>query len=175
MDISEQKIIPQFSKGVVCFFTGNRPHKLPWGEDETDERCKAVKARIEEVIEELFIEGKRLFVCGMAKGGDIYFAEAVLKRKTAHPEIFLECALPCPEQTRGWTEEEKARYEKILIKADGVTTLSQHYSKYCMFKRNRYMADKSTVCVALDYGQSGGTTSTIKYAESKNLRIIRIN
>lgn len=27
-----------------CAFTGHRPHKFPWKQDETDSRCVALKA-----------------------------------------------------------------------------------------------------------------------------------
>ncbi len=173
--MNEEKIAPQFNAEMVCFFTGNRPHKLPWGDDESANECVKVKKKMDETLLELYQNGKRLFVCGMAKGGDIYFAERVLALKEKGCEVMLECAIPCPNQTTGWTDEEKKRYGEILDKADFVTLVSPHYSKYCMFKRNRYMVDKASVCVALSYGTSGGTETTIKYAESKKLQIIRIN
>lgn len=171
----EEKIVPQFDQAMVCFFTGNRPHKLPWGDDESADECVKVKKKLDETLLSLYQNGKRLFVCGMAKGGDIYFAESVLALKEKGCEVALECAVPCPNQTRGWTDDEKKRYDEILDKADFVTLVSPYYSKYCMFKRNRYMADKASACVALSYGMSGGTETTIKYAESKKLQIIRIN
>ena len=31
-----------------CCFTGHRPDKLPWGENESDPRCLALKRRLEE-------------------------------------------------------------------------------------------------------------------------------
>ena len=31
----------------TCCFTGHRPDKLPWGTDESDPRCLALKARLE--------------------------------------------------------------------------------------------------------------------------------
>ena len=33
-------------KSTTCCFTGHRPDKLPWGEDETDPRCLALKQRL---------------------------------------------------------------------------------------------------------------------------------
>ncbi len=174
-DIKELKIVPQYDKASVCFFTGNRPHKLPWGEDEADKRCIAVKRKLAETVLSLCKEGKRLFVCGMAQGGDTYFAEAVLFLRSAGYDIELECALPCPEQADKWEEKDGKRYAKILADADYVTTVSPRYTKYCMMARNRYMADKSSVCVSLNYDKSGGAAATLKYAKNKNLRIIGIN
>ena len=62
----------------TCAFTGNRPQKLPWGEDESDYRCIAVKNRIREEIRGAIERGYDTFISGMALGGDTYFAEEVL-------------------------------------------------------------------------------------------------
>ncbi len=156
----------------TCCFTGNRPHKLPWGTDENDERCLAVERKLLETLEKLVLDGYDLFVCGMAQGGDMLFARVVLSLKEKYPQIKLECALPCPEQTRGWSVELNARYNNILNKADIVTMVSEHYSKWCMFKRNRYMVDKSSVLVSLCFTQSGGTVATRDYAIKKGLKVI---
>ena len=31
---------------ITCCFTGHRPQRLPWGDNEADLRCQAVKARL---------------------------------------------------------------------------------------------------------------------------------
>lgn len=164
-----------FDASQTCFFTGNRPQKLPWGTNERDERCVTVKQKLDEVLRELYDDGIRLFVCGMAQGGDTYFAEAVLALKKEREGVMLECALPCPQQTDKWGEKERARYDKILSRADFITYVSDEFTKYCFFVRNRYMLDKSSVCVALDYSLSGGTASTIAQAKRKKVKIMQIS
>lgn len=62
----------------TCCFTGHRPEKLPWGSDETDPRCAALKEKLRDAVEAAYGEGMRHFICGMARGCDLYFAEAVL-------------------------------------------------------------------------------------------------
>ena len=37
-----------------CAFTGHRPAKLPWGDDERDIRCVALKARLRAAVEDYF-------------------------------------------------------------------------------------------------------------------------
>ena len=34
----------------TCCFTGHRPDKLPWGTDERDPRCTALKRRLTDAI-----------------------------------------------------------------------------------------------------------------------------
>ncbi len=90
-----------------CAFTGHRPGKLPWGEDESDLRCIALKAKLRAAVESAIHEGMEHFICGMAEGCDLYFAETVLALKSTYPHITLEAAIPCPSQADGWGEAAK--------------------------------------------------------------------
>ena len=68
-----------------CSFTGHRPQKLPFGENERDPRCVAFKQDIHNAIEELIGQGYARFVSGGARGFDTYAAEAVLALKESYP------------------------------------------------------------------------------------------
>ena len=159
-------------KERTCTFTGNRPSKLPWGEDETDFRCVAIKRRIREEIIACIQNGYDTFVCGMAQGGDTYFAEEVIALKKDY-DIKLSCAIPCLEQTNGWSESAKNRYNDILAVADEQTVLSAHYTRWCMHARNRYMVDISSKIIVLDYnGEDGGSVYTKNYAKKRGLVLV---
>ena len=60
-----------------CCFTGHRSSKLPWGGNEADARCLGLKRKLAAALEELYGQGVRHFICGMATGCDMFFAEAV--------------------------------------------------------------------------------------------------
>lgn len=160
-------------KEKTCTFTGNRPHKLPWKDNEDCEACKMVKERIAEEIEIAIDDGYDTFISGMALGGDTYFAEAVLQKKKKH-NISLVCAIPCVEQTKGWKDADKQRYERILASADEIVYTSQSYTRFCMHVRNRYMVQNSSRILVLDTDNDGGTKSTKALAEKKKLQIIEI-
>ena len=98
---------------MVLAFTGHRPEKLPWGSDETDPRCAALKRQILEAVRAAAEEGYDTFLCGMARGCDLYFAECVLSLG-----LRLEGYLPCPSQTRAWSEADRAR--QVIISAEQV-------------------------------------------------------
>ena len=91
----------------TCCFTGHRPEKLPWGYDESDERCVRLKRRLRDAVESAYEAGKRHFICGMARGCDFYFAEAVLELRRGHPDITLEAAIPCAGQSSRWRAVEQ--------------------------------------------------------------------
>ncbi len=53
-----------------CSFTGHRPKKFPWGYDEADVRCVALKKALAEQITKLVDAGYTDFLSGMAEGTD---------------------------------------------------------------------------------------------------------
>lgn len=61
------------NRETTCCFTGHRPEKLPWREDEGDPRCLELKARLAGAVEAAYEKGMRL-LCGMARGADFYCA-----------------------------------------------------------------------------------------------------
>lgn len=158
----------------TCTFTGYRPEKLPWKYNENSDRCTKLKKKIYDITDALYFAGIRHFICGMAKGCDIFFAEAILKLQMKYDDITLEAAIPCETQTKGWNKAEKERYIDILSKCDYKTVLQKEYTRDCMLKRNRYMVKNSSVLVAVFDGKAGGTSYTIDYAKKLNLEIIEI-
>ena len=157
-----------------CAFTGHRPGKLPWGEDESDLRCIALKAKLRAAVESAIHEGMEHFICGMAEGCDLYFAETVLALKSTYPHVTLEAAIPCPSQADGWGEAQKSRYRDILARCDYETMVQQSYTPGCMQRRNRYMVDHASMLLAVHDGQPGGTQRTMEYAMRRGLQIVDI-
>ena len=152
-------------KSTTCCFTGHRPEKLPWGMDETDPRCVNLKEKMDQVLEMVYQKGMRHFICGMAQGSDLYFAEAVLKLRQRYPDVTLEAARPCESQARSWPEGEQTRYQGILEQCNYETLVQHTYSPGCMQRRNRYMVDHAQLVIAVYNGEpKGGTAQTLAYA-----------
>ena len=158
------------TRAEICCFTGHRPDKLPWGEDEWDPRCLRVKEELRLALERAYAAGCRQFISGMARGGDLYFAEAVLALRGRYPDVRLECARPCESQSHRWPAHERRRYEDILARCDYETMVQHTYDRGCMMRRNRYMVDHSGHIIALYDGvPKGGTAQTLAYALRKGL------
>ena len=158
----------------TCCFTGHREEKLPWGADEQDIRCLELKTNIAKAVCTAYNEGIRHFLCGMATGCDLYFAEAVLHLRALHPDTTLEAAIPCPTQADNWRRDLRTRYQNLLLQCDARTLVSEAYDRGCMMKRNRYMVDASRMLIAASNGQPGGAENTIRYAKRKGLEIVRV-
>ena len=97
----------------TCCFTGHRPEKLPWGLDEGDPRCIAIKFSLSREIEGLYHRGFRHFISGMAMGCDLYFAEAALELREKFPDLTVEGAVPCPTQADRWPEEQDRKSTRL--------------------------------------------------------------
>ena len=160
----------------TCCFTGHRPDKLPWGEDESDPRCLRLKRSLAQAVEDAYVSGVRHFICGMARGIDLYCAEAVLALREAETAVVLECARPCETQADSWPEAERARYQSILERCNYETLVQHSYDRFCMIRRNRYMVDRSSLLIAVYNGvPKGGTFQTLAYAMKRGLTIHTID
>ena len=108
-----------------CAFTGHRPQSLPFGFNESDERCIALKQTLRaEIIRLIEQEGVTHFISGMALGVDMYAAEIVLGLKSSYEGITLESAIPCESQAEKWTEKQRDRYFEIASKCDKETLVN---------------------------------------------------
>lgn len=149
----------------ACCFTGHRDIPL--------EILPALAAKLEVLVLELITDGIRYFYAGGALGFDTLAAETVLRLRDQFPQIRLILALPCREQTRGWSAASVDRYESILRRANGVIYTSEHYyTRGCMQRHNQFMVDHSAVCVAYCTRATGGSAYTLQYARKSGLRIL---
>lgn len=162
--ITKQILYSQNLINITCCFTGHRSQKLPWGFDESDSRCVAMKEWLRAEIVRAIDRGYIYFISGMALGFDIICAEMILALKEKYPQIKLIGAIPCMDQGELWSDTQKARYKKALLQCDGVKCLYDTYKAGCMIERNDYMLDNSSLVIALYDGRGGGTGYTVKKA-----------
>lgn len=153
-------------KAKTCCFTGHR--------DIPAEEFATVKAETKKEIVQLIERGVTYFAAGGARGFDTLAAEIILELKEPYPHIKLILILPCLNQTNGWNEEDKAKYNHIKSKADKIKILSQNYYRGCMHTRNRYMVDHSTYCVCYFRKPSSGTAYTVNYTIKNNINVIYV-
>ena len=156
---------------VTLAFAGHRPEKLPGGTEESDPRCGALKLQIRDAVSRATDRGHTTFLCGMARGCDFWFAEAVLALKEKHPELRLEAYLPCPTQPDRWPDEDKTRYQWLLKECDAVYMVEPVYSEGCMLRRNRAMVDRCDELLTVWDGSRGGTASAIRYAREQGREV----
>ena len=116
--------------------------------------------------------GYLYFVAGGAVGFDTLAEKTVLDLKNLYSQIKLVLALPCKNQSDRWNEEDKKIYECIKKQADKIIYTSQEYSKDCMYKRNRFLVNYSSMCVCYLTKCKDGTAYTVEYAKKNKLQIL---
>lgn len=164
------------SEATTCCFTGHRPHRLPWHEDELDSRCQRLREELDRQVDRAYQQGYRHFISGMAQGGDLMFCESVLRLKERHPEVVLEAAIPYPGQADRWKAPQQERYRRLLAQCDLETMVQQNYTPDCMQRRNYYMVERSGLLIALyDGNPGGGTCKTLLYAIRRALDVIQLD
>ena len=150
-----------------CCFSGHR--KIPKGQED------ALRVRLLSVIYELCSSQKyTTFYTGGALGWDTLAARAVIEVRKELPDVRLILVLPCKDQAKRWKAADREVYDSLKASADEVACLAEHYYRGCMFLRNRYLVDHSSVCVCYQTKDSGGTAYTVKYARKKGLKVINL-
>ena len=130
-------------------------------------------AALRATVGELYARGFRTFLCGMARGCDQYFAEAVLAARADGAQDAQLCALvPCPSQPDGWDEASVARYWALLAACDQLEVLEDHYSPGCMLRRNREMLRRAQLLISVYDGTPGGTAATVRLAEELGITVL---
>jgi len=130
-------------------------------------------AKLEEVFRLLIKRGYDTYLVGMAVGFDTICFNILDKLRETHDIKIIAC-IPCKDQARYFTPEQKEEYERIVSIADEKRIFSEKFNSYCMHRRNCYMVDNSYVLIAYLNKTFGGTFNTVKYAEKKNKKIVYI-
>lgn len=151
-----------------CFFTGHR--KLPKNRLETIKEL--LRSKIISLIED---KGVDCFIAGGALGFDTLAARTVIELKEKYPFIKLYLYLPCNDQSRLWSAEDKYKWRMIMTKADGYKYVTDgSYVDGCMQKRNYKMADDALYCLTYCVISRSGTGATVNYAEEHGCAVDNI-
>lgn len=126
----------------------------------------------EAVIRALYREGYTLFLTGGALGFDTLAQEVLLSVKRDCPALCAVMVIPCENQSAVWPPAARERYLQLVAASDGCICLQKEYTADCMQRRNRFMVDHSSVCVAYYDGlPRSGTGSTVRYAQKSEVSV----
>ena len=151
----------------TCFFTGHRII--------AKSNLDSVKSFLNEELLNAVNRGFTHFITGGAVGFDTFAAEKVILMREDYDMIRLILYLPCTDQSIGWNEGDRERFNHILTMADEVYYVSREpYKKGCMKKRNLAMVKASDLCIAYLKNMKTGTAQTVKMAEKKGMEIVNI-
>ncbi|MBR1735558.1 MAG: DUF1273 family protein [Firmicutes bacterium] len=150
---------------MTCCFTGHR----------TIDTSKEViiKNILEEEVTNLIEKGVVYYGSGYCRGFDL-IASSVIAKLKENNKIWLIAVIPCREQDKFWSYEDRQIYAELLKKADKTVILSERYYNGCMYARNRHLVNFSQYCICYKNKETGGTAYTVSYAQKSKLNIINI-
>ena len=151
-----------YDREITACFTGHRTYD------------GSRNSELESAIRELYAEGYRIFLCGMALGFDIEAAEVALALRGELAGLRVAAIIPFEGMQRGFSEEWQNRFERIVSEADEAIILAPHYSSEVYAVRNNFLVDNSSACIAYFDGSKGGTAYTVRRAVKGLLRLVNI-
>jgi uncharacterized phage-like protein YoqJ len=176
--------------------TGHRPSQLG-GYDENNSTAENVKIYLRRLLEYACESEYDTFIIGMAQGVDQWAGEILIQLKREYQHIKIIGAVPFAKQAMAWPGSQSyARWLNILRECDKIQLvdlnkeveieelclLSKEVSvspKYLIAqklnKRNEWMVDHADCVLAIWKETTGGTGNCVKYAMSKNKKIIVYN
>ncbi|MBQ3204435.1 MAG: DUF1273 family protein [Alistipes sp.] len=138
-------------------FTGHRTY-----EGEAQQELAAV-------LRELYAEGYRTFLSGMARGFDLAAAEAVMQLREEFADVQLIAVVPFEGFRSHFRGEDLEIYDRVIDAADERITVSEHRGGSGFFERNDFLADNSSYVVAWWDGiPKGGTYYTVQRARRQH-------
>jgi len=155
-----------WARSCSACFTGHR--------DLAKEQLTAIMDEVSTTVIGLMAQGITHYYAGGALGFDLVASVAVLNLKNRYPMVTLTLALPCREHMKGWGRIDREIFRGVMARADETVYVSEEYFRGCMQVRNRYMVDRSTLCLAYLSECRGGTYQTVCYAKKQGIPIVNL-
>ena len=135
----------------TCAIIGCSPMCFPWGFDEEDEGCVALKLILMNQISKLRGEGCTRFAVSMDCGVGLYAAEILHGLKESDGALETICYIPYEEQATKWTPELRERYFNALAACTEVVNVAYEKTVGCEFKAHlEAIKDSDTVIAVYD-------------------------
>lgn len=162
----------------TCAIIGCSPMCFPWGFDEEDEECAALKLILINQISKLRSEGCTRFAVSMDCGVGLYAAEILHGLKESDDALETICYVPYEEQATKWTSELRDRYFNALSTCTEVVNVGFEKTVGCEFKA--YLeaineADTVTAVYNPDDPRCEREAAAVAVAEWQSKRIFTIN
>ena len=133
----------------TCAIIGCSPMCFPWGFDEEDEGCAALKLILMNRITRLRSEGCTRFVVSMDCGAGLYAAKILHGLKESDEELETICYVPYEEQATKWTPELRDRYFNALAACTEVVNVAYEKTVGCEFKAHLEAINEADTVIAV--------------------------
>ena len=162
----------------TCAIIGCSPMCFPWGFDEEDEGCAALKLLLLNQITRLRSEGCKRFHISMDCGVGLYAAEIIHGLRETDGELETFCYVPYEEQATKWTPELRDRYFNVLPACAEVVNVSYEKPVGCEFKAHlEAIREADTVIAVYDPDDSlcEREVAAAAVAETLNKKVLTLD
>ena len=162
----------------TCAIIGCSPMCFPWGFDEEDVGCAALKLLLLNQITRVRSKGCTKFHICMNCGVGLYAAEIICGLKEADEELEAICYVPYEEQATKWTPELRDRYFKVLAECTEVVNVGIEKTICREFKTNLEATKEADTMIVIydpDNPQCGREAAIVAVAEEWNKRVVEID
>jgi len=162
---------------LTCAILGQPPMRFPWGFDEEDCGCQALKLALAQKIMELRQQGVTRFAVVADCGVGLYAGECVNALRQTDPDLMLFVVTPHEEQATKWAPYLRERYFKLLEDCTLMEAASLHKTPFCEYDAYCKIIDYADmVLVAYDPATARGDAvdRAMEYAKERGMKVTRI-
>ena len=163
---------------TCCAIIGCSLMCFPWGFDEEDDGCAALKLILMNCFTKQRSMGVTRFHISMDCGVGVYAAEILQGLKETDSEIEVVCYVPYEEQATKWTPELRNRYFNALASCTEVVNVSYEKTIGCEFITHLEAmknADMMIVIYDPDNPQCEREAAIVAVAKEWNKQVIAID
>ena len=164
-------------KSRCCAVIGQPPMRFPWGFDEEDEGCNALKLSLAQKIMELRQQGVTRFAVVADCGVGLYAGEIVNALRQSDDELMIFVVTPHEEQATKWAPYLRERYFRLLTDCTIMEAASIRWTPTCEYDAYRRIIDYAdSVLAVYDFAKArdSAVDRAMEYAMSQNLPMITI-
>ena len=162
----------------TCAIIGCSPMCFPWGFDEEDEGCAALKLILINQVSKLRGEGCTRFTVSMDCGVGLYAAEILHGLQESDEEFQTICYVPYEEQATKWTPELRDRYFNALAACTEVVNMAYEKTVGCEFKAHLSALNEADTVIAVydpDNPRCEREAAAVTVAELLNKQILTLD
>lgn len=161
-----------------CAIIGCSPMCFPWGFDEEDEGCAALKLILINQISKLRGEGYTRFAVSMDCGVGLYAAEILHGLKESDGALETICYVPYEEQATKWMPELRDRYFNALAVCTEVVNVAYEKTVGCEFKAYLEAMNEADAVIAIYDPEDPlceRETAAVAVAEMLNRQVLTVD
>ena len=162
----------------TCAIIGCSPMCFPWGFDEEDEGCAALKLILINQFSRLRGEGFTRFAVSMDCGVGLYAAEILHGLKEQDNALETICYVPFEEQATKWTPELRDRYFNALAACTEIVNVAYEKTVDCEFKAHLAAINEADTLIAVydpDNPRCEREAAAVAVAEMLNRQVFTID